>query len=174
MKYLYYLSIFGLLLLFSCGNETQENNKQQSEPTDNSNAIISFTIDGKTRSISQKERVEDTIDFSTLPIKTLFRKGGENREFEINLNIYDAEILNKLPATFTIPDANIPKVTIDLNFFDLERKVEKSMQKRLIFEKGNITIHEFSPQKIRFDFEGEAHELMNTTSRSTVSGWVKE
>jgi len=181
MKNICFLLVPSFLLLVSCGSATQENkdptlkNNQTINTTPvSSKAAIGLTIDGKTRTISLEERISDTFDFAAQPIKTMFRKSGEDRQFEINLNIYDPKILSELPATFSIPEANMPPhVAIDLNFFDFERKVEKSMRKRLIFEKGTITIHEFSKEKIRFEFEGEAHELMNTEGRSKVSGWVE-
>ena len=81
-------------------------------------------------------------------------------------------MLSEIPVTYTIPEANMPGVVVDLNFFDFERRVEKRMNKRLIFDKGTINIHELSEEKVRFDFKGEAHELMNSKRRSVVSGSV--
>ncbi len=168
-----------ILTLISCNNsknEKAENILETKTVKSISDEPIVFTIDGKTRTISANERVQDTLNFNEHPIKTLFRKKHavkDDNKFEINLNFYEKDILDKIPITYTLPQDNFGgNVKIDLNFFDSGRKVEKSMNKRLIFEEGTITIHELSKDKIRFDFEGVAHELMNNQSRSSVSGSV--
>lgn len=168
-----------ILTLISCNNsknEKAENLLETKTVKSISDEPIVFTIDGKTRTISANERVQDTLNFNEHPIKTLFRKKHavkDDNKFEINLNFYEKDILDKIPITYTLPQDNFGgNVKIDLNFFDSGRKVEKSMNKRLIFEEGTITIYELSKDKIRFDFEGVAHELMNNQSRSSVSGSV--
>lgn len=74
--------------------------------------------------------------------------------------------------TYTLPQDHHDQVKIDLNFFDLERQVEKNMNRRLVFDKGTITIHELSADKIHFDFNGQVYELTNNEKRSSVSGRV--
>lgn len=89
------------------------------------------------------------------------------------MNFYEKDILDKLPITYNLPQDNYGgTIKIDLNFFDYEREVEKSMNRRLIFEDGTLTIHELNKDKIRFDFNGIAHELMNNEHKSAVSGRV--
>lgn len=46
------------------------------------------------------------------------------------------------------------------------------MRKRLVFDKGTITVYELNENKIRFDFDGEVNELNNLEGRSKVSGSV--
>lgn len=169
----------GLLVFVSCNNSKNgkvENLLETKTVKSTSDEPVVFTIDGNTRTISANERVEDTINFNEHPIKTLFRKKHavkDDNKFEINLNFYEKDILDKIPITYTLPQDNFGGIIkIDLNFYDSGRKVEKSMNKRLIFDEGTITIHELNQDKIRFDFEGVAHELMNNQSRSSVSGSV--
>lgn len=136
------------------------------------NAAIVLTVDGKTRTISAADREADGIVLDEYPIKTLFRTKADNRPFEINLNFYEEGILDLLPITYTLPEDNLNEVKIDLNFYDLEREVERNMQRRLVFDTGTITIHELGAGSIRFAFEGEVHELMRDENRSPVSGSV--
>lgn len=137
-----------------------------------SKKAIVLTVDGKTRTIGAAEREADTIHFNGHPIKTLFRKKGRDHQFEINLNFYEKDILDKIPITYTLPQDNDDHVKIDLNFYDFQREVEKSLNRRLVFDEGTITVHELDRDKIRFDFEGYIHELMNDKNRSPVSGSV--
>lgn len=164
-------------LLASCASNAQKDGSEQAvaDPVEANNPAdeaIVFTVDGMTRTISASEREVDTINFAEHPIKTLFRKRGD-RQFEMNLNFYEKDIADQVPITYTLPDdhpGNVVKV--DLNFMDFEREVERSLNKRLIFAKGTITIHELSPDRIRFEFDGEVHELPNVDHRSPVSGSV--
>lgn len=80
--------------------------------------------------------------------------------------------LDKIPITYTLPQDHDDHVKIDLNFYDFQREVEKSLNRRLVFDEGTITVHELDRYKIRFDFEGHIHELMNDKNRSPVSGSV--
>ena|SRR5690554_1064820 len=171
--------LISILTLISCNdskNEKAENLAETITIKNSNDTPIVLTIDGKTRTISTKERVKDTINFNEHPIKTLFRKKHEvkdNNKFEINLNFYEKDILDKIPITYTLPQDNFGgKIKIDLNFFDSGRNVEKSMNKRLIFEEGTLTVHELNQDKIRFYFEGVAHELMSKENKSPVSGSV--
>ena len=171
--------LISILTLISCNdskNEKAENLAETITIKNNDNASIVFTIDGNTRTISANERVKDTINFNEHPIKTLFRKTHTVKnadKFEINLNFYEKDILDKIPITYIFPQDNFGGIIkIDLNFFDSGRSVEKSINKRLIFEEGTLTVHELSKDKIRFDFEGVAHELMSKENRSPVSGSV--
>lgn len=171
--------LISLLALISCNNsknEKVENLLETKTVKSISDEPIVFTIDGKTRTISANERVQDTLNFNEHPIKSLFRKKHsikDDNKFEVNLNFYEKDILDKIPITYRFPQDNFGGVIkIDLNFFDSGRKVEKSMNKRLIFEEGTLTIYELSKDKIRFDFEGVAHELMSKENKSQVSGSV--
>lgn len=167
MKLIKTLITIALLPFISCSSKSPE------ETAADPDAAIVLSVDGKTRTISADSREADVINFDEHPIKTLFRTKGENRQFEINLNFYEPEILEKIPITYTLPrDHPGTTVKIDLNFFDFEREVEKSLHRRLVFDKGTITIHELSGDKIHFDFEGQVYELMNPEKRSDVSGSV--
>ena len=179
MKLLKIVLSIGLFVFVSCNDSKKETAKTSEETKaikSSAGQSIILSIDGKTRAISANERVKDTINFNEHPVKTLFRKKHtvkDNNKFEINLNFYEKDILDKIPITYTLPQDNAGGIIkIDLNFFDSGRKVEKSMNKRLIFEEGTITIHELNRDKIRFDFEGEVHELMSKENTSSVSGSV--
>src|SRR5690554_4534890 len=95
----------GLLVFVSCNNSKNEKIENLSETKtvkNTSDEPIVFTIDGNTRTISANERVEDTINFNEHPIKTLFRKKHavkDDNKFEINLNFYEKDILDKIPIT---------------------------------------------------------------------------
>lgn len=171
--------LIGLFAFVSCNNYNTEKTENLVEANifkNNDYQPIVLTIDGTTRTISANERVKDTINFNEHPVKTLFRKTHtikDDNKFEINLNFYEKNILDKIPITYNLPQDNSGGIIkIDLNFFDSGRKVEKSMNKRLIFDEGTITIHELDQDKIRFDFDGVVHELMSKENTSSVSGSV--
>lgn len=170
------ISIFSLISCNHSQKDTADNHTVHETVKSRSTAAIVFTVDGQTRTIAADEREMDTINFNDHPIKTLFRKKYQKNgkpQFEINLNFYEKDILGKIPATYTLPqDHPGNAVKIDLNFYDFERKVEKSLHRRLVFDQGTITIHELGKDKIRFDFKGEVYELMNNENRSPVSGSV--
>lgn len=171
--------LISLLVIVSCKNSNKEKTENIAETItvqNSDNAPIVLTIDGNTRTISAKERVEDTINFNEHPVKTLFRKKHsikDDQKFEINLNFYENDIQDKIPVTYTLPQDNSgDNIKIDLNLFDSGRNVEKSMNKRLIFEEGTITIYELSRSKIHFVFDGKVHEMVNIQKKSTVSGEI--
>lgn len=157
-----------LIAFISCNKDQDGDVDEDIDP----NAAIVLTVDGKTRTINAGDREADVINFDEYPIKTLFRKKGDGQQFEVNLNFYEHDILEKIPITYTLPEDHHDQVKIDLNFFDLERQVETSLNRRLVFDKGTITIHELGADGIRFDFDGEVYELTNDDSRSSVSGRV--
>lgn len=163
---IFFVTVF-LSTLVSC-NKDRGDNGNEVDP----NAAIVLTVDGKTRTISAAEREADDIVLDEYPIKTLFRKKGDGQQFEVNLNFYERDILGKIPITYTLPQDHHDQVKIDLNFFDLERDVEKNIYRRLVFDKGVIKIYKLSEDNIHFDFEGEVYELTNDESRSSVSGSV--
>ncbi|HTO35329.1 MAG TPA: hypothetical protein VLZ72_03765 [Flavobacterium sp.] len=172
------LIIFAFTLV-SCNNSTQketsENQTEQKNTKSNSKDPIVFTIDGKTRSISDNKREVDVANLDESPIRYLFRKRtikGEKSQFEIDFVFSDKENLSELPKTYDLTEDPSLHSIASLSFFDFERKVEKSSNKRLIFDKGTITIHELSSDKIHFEYEGEVHELMNNQNRFPVSGQV--
>src|SRR5690554_5811694 len=129
-------------LLASCASNAQKDGSEQAvadpvEANSPSDEAIVFTVDGMTRTISASEREVDTINFAEHPIKTLFRKKGTDYRFEMNLNFYEKDIASLVPITYTLPDDHLENVVrIDLNFMDFEREVERSLNKRLIFDKG--------------------------------------
>lgn len=106
----------------------------------------------------------------------MFRKAtgsGETGQFEINLNVYDDGILQNVPITYTLPEANREAVVIDLNFFDYERETKSRLNKRLVFREGTITIHELTREKIHLEFNGRGGEMMNREVLFPISGRVE-
>lgn len=179
MNLLKTLLIIFAFTLISCNDSTQketsENHAEPKNTQNNSKDPIVFTIDGKTRSISADEREADVVNLDESPIRYLFRKKtvkGEKSQFEIDFAFSDKENLSELPKTYDLTKDPSLHLIASLSFFDFERKVEKSTNKRLIFDKGTITIHELSPDKIHFEYEGEVHQLMNNQNRFPVSGHV--
>lgn len=93
--------------------------------------------------------------------------------FEINFAFSDKENLSELPKIYNLTEDPSLHPIVSLSFFDFNRELEKSIQKRMIFNKGIITIHELNENKISFEFEGEAHEMMRNDNISKVSGKVE-
>lgn len=179
MNLLKTLLIIFAFTLVSCNNSTQketsENHAEPKNTKSNSKDPIVFTIDGKTRTIKASEREADVANLDESPIRYLFRKRtvkGEKPQFEIDFVFSDKENLSELPKTYDLTKTPSLHSTASLSFFDFERKVEKSTNKRLIFDKGTITIFELNKDKIHFEYEGEVHELMNNQNRFPVSGQV--
>lgn len=170
--------LISILTLISCNdskNEKAENLAETITIKNSNDTPIVLTIDGKTRSISADEREADVANLDESPIRYLFRKRtikGEKSQFEIDFVFSDEENLFELPKTYDLTEDPSLHSIASLSFFDFERKVEKSSNKRLIFDKGTITIHELSSDKIYFEYEGEVYELMNNQNRATVSGRV--
>lgn len=155
------------VLTFGCQNSS-------STVPSKDDAIV-LTIDGKTRTISAQDLEDDSVNFSESPVRYLFRKKlpkDEKPKFDISFAFGDKESLSGLPKTYNLTENPDLHAIASLSFFDYERKVEKSTHKRLIFNKGTITVHDLNEHKIRFEFEGEAHELTNSNGRSPVSGSV--
>lgn len=168
-----------VLVFISCNSTTTK--EQSEDPTDtktvksNSSDPIVFSIDGVTRTISVDEREADVSNLDESPIRYKFRKRtvkGKKSQFEIDFVFSDKENLTDLPKTYDLTANPALHPIASLSFMDYERKVERSTNKRLIFDKGTITIHELSKDKIHFEYEGEVHELMNNQNRSPVSGHI--
>lgn len=158
----------GIFAFVACKNKDPE----RTVVTDPEAAIV-LTVAGNTRTISADAREQDVIDFNDYPIKTVFRKKGQDDlQFEINLNLYDTNVRRKVPFTYTLPKDNLMDVVVDLNFFDFEWETENRMNKRLVFREGQITIHELSEDRIRFGFDGNAGEMLNFEEVFPVSGSV--
>lgn len=177
-KYMCYCLL--VLLFFSCkepgADTTSDKTQTLSTPTADSKAAIVFTTDGKTRSIGTEERVGDPVNFEEPTVRYLFRKKtkkNEKPQFEVNFAFSDKESLSDLPKTYNLTEDPALQSVVSLNFFDFEREVKSSTGKKLIFDKGKITIHELDENKIHFDFEGEAHEMTKKDRRSKVSGKVQ-
>lgn len=155
------LLIFQLLTMFSLMAQTQPG--------------ITLTIDGNTRTFAANQREADAVDWDAHPVKLLFRKQTgpqETTQFEINLNFYESDIFQKVPITYTLPEANLEAVVIDLNFFDYERETKSRLNKRLVFREGTITIHELTREKIHLEFDGLGGEMMNREVLFPISGRV--
>ena len=168
-----------VLVLISCNNAPTKAHSE--DPIDtktvksNPSDPIVFTIDGVTRTISASEREADIADFDESPVRYLFRKRtakGEKSQFEITFVFSDKDNLTDLPKTYDLTENPTLQSIASLSFMDYEREVERSTNKRLIFDMGTITVHELGKDKIRFEFEGEVYELMNNKKRSSVSGNV--
>lgn len=93
------LNLFVAIVFFafvSCNNMDPE----KPAATDPEAAIV-LTVAGNTRTISADVREQDIIDFNDYPIKTVFRKKGQDDlQFEINLNLYDTNVRRKVPLTY--------------------------------------------------------------------------
>lgn len=171
------MSMLTVLFLMSCGQGSAAKTSPEIAGKQQAGAdAIVLTVDGNTRTIPAAEFAGDTIRWHADPIQALFRKRTNNKEdkqFEINLNFYDKDIAQKLPVTYTLPDDNLDKVVVDLNFFDFERETESRMNKRLVFREGTITIHELGREKVRFDFDGQGGEMLKRDVLFPISGRVE-
>jgi len=167
-----------VLLLVSCNNASQTRSSQAtadaSQKSDSSDPIV-VTIDGVTRTISADKRVADEVNFDESTVRYLFREKTDKDEkarLEVDFAFSDKDSLADLPKTYDLTENPALHSIASLSFMDYEREVERSLNKRLIFNKGTITVHELSKDKIRFEFEGEVHELRNDQNKSPVSGHI--
>src|SRR5690606_35850839 len=92
--------------------------------------------------------------------------------FEVTFVFSDRDALADLPKTYDLIEEPTLQSVASLSFIDHERKVDKPSNKRLIFNKGKITLYELNRDRIHFEFEGEVHEMMKMDNRSEVSGRV--
>ena len=151
-----YLNVFFLLILISC---TENSIKKTGSPLSLNDTMIATTSDvamkikmeGKVFSIEKQNLLPINVSFEELPIKFLVRE--VNNPVTLNLNFYQTDFAEKLPKEFKIPEDNVEKVIIDLNFFNEERNVKK-MNKRIIFRNGIIKIEKFSENELKIIFDG--------------------
>lgn len=169
-----------VLAFISCNSNLQKESADNSSGintiSSNTKAPIVFTIDGNTRTISSEDRVADVANLQETPVRYLFREKrtkNEKPRFDITFVFSDKENLADLPKTYNLTENPALQSIASLSFMDYEREVEKSLNKRLIFNRGTIIIHEITPNSIHFEFEGEVHELANNENRSPVSGYIQ-
>ncbi len=168
-----------VLVLVSCNSnpkkESAENGSATlSTKTDSKDPIV-LTLDGKTRTIAEKDREPEVINFDETPLRYTFRKKLSDKgkaRFEVTFAFSDRDGLSNLPKTYDLIEDPTLQLMASLSFMDYERKVDKSLNKRLIFNKGKITLYELSRDRIHFEFEGEVHEMTKMENRSEVSGSV--
>lgn len=169
------LLTFTVLVLVSCNsNPKKESTENGSVTLSISKDPIVLTVDGNTRTIAEEDRATDLVNFDETPLRYTFRKNRseKGKGFEVTFAFSDRDGLSNLPKTYDLIENPTLQSVASLSFMDYERKVDKSLNKRLIFNKGKITLFELSRDRIHFEFEGEVHEMTKMDNRSEVSGRV--
>ncbi len=172
------LLTLAILVLVCCkgtpDKQTTENGSVSLSTQSDSKDPIVLSLDGKTRTIAEKDRATDPVNFDETPLRYNFRKNRseKGKGFEVTFAFSDRDGLSNLPKTYDLIEDPTLQLMASLSFMDYERKVDKSLNKRLIFNKGKITLYELSRDRIHFEFEGEVHEMTKMENRSEVSGSV--
>jgi len=166
------LMCISMVIFFSC----KENSKEYSSDLNSSHseiamsdAAIKVTMEGKTHQIQQKELNPVNITFENDTLQFVFYTN--DNPFKLNFNLNNTGILEKGTATFKIPETNSEHTKADLNFFNRNRDV-KSMNKRIIFRKGMITVQKLTEHKLEMTFEGEGSGITEYTKTFPITGAI--
>ncbi len=157
------------ILLFACKEKQNEKTANLKESSSNRSVAIQVTMEGKTHSILQKNIVPKDVRFESDTLQFLFY--AEDNPFQLNLNLTSTDITNKGSAIYAIPEANATNSSVDLNFFNGERRGKK-MNRRIVFRKGTINIQKLTKNKLEMTFKGEGGGMMDRKNSFPVSGKV--
>ncbi|MCB2077222.1 MAG: hypothetical protein KDE55_05930 [Novosphingobium sp.] len=170
------LAVLALLALTGCGESGSDGSSEPvasaqaegSAPGD-AQGEVSVTMEGQTLVVPKVDWQVSTVE--EVDGERRYMLMAQDKPLTLNLNVRLDAIPAALPATFTLPDANNPEVTIDLNFFNQDRD-SKRMQKRIIFSQGTIDVRAMGADTLEISFEGQGHPLMKSDSfpiQGTVS-----
>lgn len=161
--------IYSFLVLFSCNDNVQKQDELGSKVIRSDNYAIEVEMDNQVFRIQQEDLLAQKTTFTSDSIMFLFRE--ENNPFQLNLNFTQTDIQDNYHSKYIIPDANIAKTTVDLNFFNADRDVSR-LNKRIIFRKGIIEVHKLTDNKLEVSFEGEGSGIMENDSSFPISGII--
>ena len=132
---------------------------------------IEVNMEGKTYSILQKDIIAKEIDFEKDTLELMFR--AEYNPFQLNLNFTNSDIMTKGSTTYSLTGIDNHKSDINLNFLNTERK-GRTIDRRIVFNKGTITIEKLSKNELQMTFDGEASPMMDFKNENSfpVSGKV--
>lgn len=168
--------VMSTILFFSCADNAKSAKNSFNESTDisktlvdNKNVAIQVQMEGKTHTILQRDLNPNRITFENDSLQFVFYTN--EHPFKVNFNLNNTDIINKGTASYNIPEANALKTKVDLSFFNNAREV-KSMNKRIIFRKGTISISKLSNRQLQMTFEGEGSGVMEYGKNFPISGKV--
>lgn len=160
-----------LIFFISCKEKHNEKTADVSGSVTNGNVAIQVTMEGKTHSISQKDIIAKEVNFAKDTLELMFR--AEGNPFELNLNFINSDIITKGSGTYSLTGTDNHKSGINLNFLNTERK-GRTIDRRVVFNKGTITIEKLSKNELQMTFDGEASPMMDFKNENSfpVSGKV--
>lgn len=161
--------ISAVLILASCNDNDQKQDDLGSKVALSDNYAIEVEMDNQVFRIQQEDLLTQKTTFTSDSILFLFRE--ENNPFQLNLNFTQTGIQDNYSSKYIIPDANITKTTVDLNFFNADRDVSR-LNKRIIFRKGIIEVHKLTENKLQVSFKGEGSGIMENDSNFPISGII--
>ena len=102
------LLTLAILLLVCCNSgpkkeSTEKETELLSTKSDSKDPII-LSLDGKTRTIAEKDRATDPVNFDETPFRYAFRKNRseKGKGFEVNFAFSDRDGLSDLPKTYDL------------------------------------------------------------------------
>ncbi|GAA4809661.1 hypothetical protein GCM10023330_15740 [Litoribaculum gwangyangense] len=135
-----------------------------------SNAAVTLTMEGETFTMQQQDlNPQPPLNFD-----------GDNIQFNfytnesivsIDFNLTNTEIIKKGKASYTIPDANLESVKVDLSFFNKNRDASR-INKRVVFKKGEITIEKCTKTELKMSFKGEGSGMTERNLSFPISGSI--
>lgn len=165
------VAVIILLLLGSCKEKQSDSNADLIGTILDKDIAIQVTMEGKTHTILQKDVQWKAVDFEKDTLELMFR--AKDNPFELNLNTYSKDVVNNENATYSLSGKDNYKSAIGLNFLNAEREGRK-IDRRIVFNKGTITIKNLSKNQLQMTFEGEAGPMMDFKNKNSfpVSGKV--
>lgn len=128
---------------------------------------VAVNMEGARLAISQVDWQVSRIE--TIDGELRYELRGAESPLTLNLNVRQDAVPTRFPATFTVPDDNIPSVRIDLNLFNRDRD-SRRLQKRIIFSGGTINVRAMGPDGLDISFSGSGHPLMANSEIFPIEG----
>ena len=137
---------------------------------ENSDHGVTLTMEGQTYTMEQKDiNPQTTVNFEDDDLKFVFYTNEST--VSINLNLTETDILNLGSAAYAIPEVNLGKVKVDLNFFNQERQSSRT-NKRIVFRKGEIQIEKITKNELVLTFKGEGSGMMDRENSFPIEGSI--
>lgn len=159
---------FFLITLLCCCQDSNQKNLVHLKASADKQAVV-VQMEGKVLGISKTGLEPGLVTMANDSIQ--YKLWQDGNPLQLHFNLFNTSVLGQDSASYSIPDVNAKNVKVDLNFFDADRNV-KSLNKRIIFRKGTISITQLSDSQLRMTFDGEGSGIMEYGKNFPISGEV--